>query len=206
MIIHTWVTDGVISEYYPDCASSQFLIANLSGAMINTNFVLDYPRLQPTTFLNVGGIQISEKPGTLPKVSKTPLFHRFFRQLLLILGFARLPRWRRRPRGDPVHDGLHLSAGSRSGFTDSGFLRCVCSTEAEGDHEVGRVTARVQPACARERNAQAVPTSTRHSGSQKCPPVYHSLRDARCHGSNLPSGSHGGDASIYRSGIDLSTF
>ncbi len=78
MIIHTWVTDGVISEYYPDCASSQFLIANLSGAMINTNFVLDYPRLQPTTFLNVGGIQISEKPGKLPKVNKHTTISQIF--------------------------------------------------------------------------------------------------------------------------------
>ena len=67
MIIHTWVTDGMISSFYPDCASSAFLIANLSGALINTNFVLDYPRLQPTTFLNIGGIQISERPNKLPK-------------------------------------------------------------------------------------------------------------------------------------------
>ena len=42
------------------------LLANISGVMINTDFILDYARPQPPTFLNVGGIQIREKPGELP--------------------------------------------------------------------------------------------------------------------------------------------
>lgn len=67
MIFHTFVTDGVIQKYYPGCPSSQYLLSDLNGALINTNFVLDYPRLQPTTFLNVGGMQISEKPKVLPQ-------------------------------------------------------------------------------------------------------------------------------------------
>jgi hypothetical protein len=71
MLIHTWVTDGVISQHYPDCPSSSFLLSDLNGAMINTNFVLDYPRLQPTTFINVGGMQISETPNKLPQVIMT---------------------------------------------------------------------------------------------------------------------------------------
>ena len=69
MLYHTWVTDGVISSYYPQCPKSSFLLSDLNGAMINTNFILDYPRLQPITFINVGGMQISEKPKKLPQVS-----------------------------------------------------------------------------------------------------------------------------------------
>ena len=34
------------------------MLSELSGALINTNNVLDYPRLQPPTFKNIGGIQI----------------------------------------------------------------------------------------------------------------------------------------------------
>ena len=34
------------------------MLSELSGALINTNNVLDYPRLQPTTFINIGGVQI----------------------------------------------------------------------------------------------------------------------------------------------------
>lgn len=67
MYYHTWVTDGVIGQYYPDCPSSASLLSDLNGALINTNFVLDYPRLQPTTFINVGGMQIAHKPQPLPK-------------------------------------------------------------------------------------------------------------------------------------------
>jgi len=67
MLYHTWVTDGVISRYYPQCPKSSFLLSDLNGAMINTNFILDYPRLQPITFINVGGMQISEKPKKLPQ-------------------------------------------------------------------------------------------------------------------------------------------
>ena len=56
-----------IAQYFPNCPNSRFLLSDLNGAMINTNFVLDYPRLQPTSFINVGGMQISQKPNALPK-------------------------------------------------------------------------------------------------------------------------------------------
>ncbi len=68
MLLHTTVTDHVISQYYPQCPKSCDLLSDLNGAMINTDFVLDYPRLQPSTFINVGGMQISETPNPLPKV------------------------------------------------------------------------------------------------------------------------------------------
>ena len=39
--------------------------------MINTDFILDYPRPQPPTFINVGGIQIKPNPGELPDNIRT---------------------------------------------------------------------------------------------------------------------------------------
>ena len=77
MMYHFWVTDSVIPQYYPNSPKSSFLISDLNGAMINTNFILDYPRLQPQTFINVGGMQISEKPKELPKVSINYIDNRF---------------------------------------------------------------------------------------------------------------------------------
>jgi len=71
ILVQQFVVDHVISQYFPNCPSASFLIADLNGAMINTNFVLDYPRLQPTTFINVGGMQISKKPKLLPEDIKT---------------------------------------------------------------------------------------------------------------------------------------
>ena len=68
MWVHFSYTDPVIQQYYPDCPSSSFLIADLNGGMVNTNYILDYPRLMGPTFINVGGMQISEKPKELPKV------------------------------------------------------------------------------------------------------------------------------------------
>ena len=71
MYLHTYIVDQVISHYFPNCPSSKFLLADLNGAMINTNFVLDYPRLQPTTFINIGGMQIAKTPRKLPEDIQT---------------------------------------------------------------------------------------------------------------------------------------
>ena len=69
---HTWYTDQVLSRIFPDGSmpGTRQMLADLNGVLINTNNVLDYPRLQPETFVNVGGMQISEKPRPLPKVRK----------------------------------------------------------------------------------------------------------------------------------------
>ena len=66
MQYHTWVCDSVISSHFPNIPSTRNLLADLNGALINTNNILDYPRLQPETFINIGGIQISSKPRKLP--------------------------------------------------------------------------------------------------------------------------------------------
>ena len=55
----------------PSSPSSRQLLANISGVMINTDFILDYPRPQPPTYINVGGIQIKPNPGELPDTINT---------------------------------------------------------------------------------------------------------------------------------------
>ena len=51
IMVQIYSVDQVIAKYFPTCPSSSFLIADLNGAMINTNFVLDIPRDQSFTSL-----------------------------------------------------------------------------------------------------------------------------------------------------------
>ena len=60
------ISDQVIGEKLPKSPKSAELLSDLSGVMINTDFVLDYPRAQPPNFINVGGLQIKADPGTIP--------------------------------------------------------------------------------------------------------------------------------------------
>ena len=46
------------------------MIGELSGFLINSHNILDVPRLQPKTFVNVGGLQIKRVLDTLPEVWK----------------------------------------------------------------------------------------------------------------------------------------
>ena len=63
------------------------MLSELSGALINTNNVLDYPRLQPTTFINVGGIQIAETPDELPREIEIFLNQAHDGAILFTMGF-----------------------------------------------------------------------------------------------------------------------
>ena len=47
------------------------LLYDLSGCLINSNSVLDYPRLQGETFVNIGGMQLKRKLDALPEDIKT---------------------------------------------------------------------------------------------------------------------------------------
>ena len=58
--------DYYIRERLPHSPGSRSLSADLSGVLVNTDFVLDYPRTYPPTFINIGGLQIKQDPGTLP--------------------------------------------------------------------------------------------------------------------------------------------
>jgi len=67
MLYHLYLMDGIIAKLSPGSPSSSAMVANLSGMLINTDMVLDYPRPQPPTFLNIGGIQVRADPGPLPE-------------------------------------------------------------------------------------------------------------------------------------------
>ena len=71
MWVQTLYCDSIVRQYYPDSPSTQTLLGDLSGALLNTDNILDYPRLQPETFVNIGGMQINEKPKPLPQVMQS---------------------------------------------------------------------------------------------------------------------------------------
>jgi len=67
MLYYQSLMDSIIAPISPSSPSSYALVGNLSGMLLNTDMVLDYPRPQPPTFLNIGGIQVKENPGPLPE-------------------------------------------------------------------------------------------------------------------------------------------
>ena len=75
MGIQIQIGDIMIRRNLGEMPPSTSMIANLSGALINSNPVLEHSILQPATFLNVGGLQIKtrDKLGKLaPDVQVTP--------------------------------------------------------------------------------------------------------------------------------------
>lgn len=60
------ICDPVIHEFYPDLPSSVDMLANLDGALIYSNAVLDYPAPIPQNFIHIGGMQIKKQ---LDKIS-----------------------------------------------------------------------------------------------------------------------------------------
>ncbi|XP_053635368.1 UDP-glucuronosyltransferase 2A3-like [Cherax quadricarinatus] len=66
MQVQQAVTWWQIKKYLPSSPPPGTLLAELSGMLINSHPALDYPRLLPPSFINVGGLQIQPtKP--LPK-------------------------------------------------------------------------------------------------------------------------------------------
>ena len=61
MSYNDWYQTSIIRKHLPSCPATHLLLGELSGVLINSDFVLDYPRPLPPTFLNVGGLQI--RPG-----------------------------------------------------------------------------------------------------------------------------------------------
>ena len=70
MYYHTQFTDRIIDQYFKDSESSRQMLADLNGVLINSDNILDYPRLQPENFVNVGGLQIKTNADPLPEVNK----------------------------------------------------------------------------------------------------------------------------------------
>ena len=67
MAYHASIIDDILDDHLPASPDSSHLLANLSGVLINTDYVLDYARPQPPAFINVGGLQIKADPGPLPQ-------------------------------------------------------------------------------------------------------------------------------------------
>ncbi|XP_076047795.1 UDP-glucuronosyltransferase 2B33-like [Oratosquilla oratoria] len=47
-------------RFQPDCPTSSELLSNISGALINSDYALDYPRALPPTYINIGGLQLRD--------------------------------------------------------------------------------------------------------------------------------------------------
>jgi len=67
MYYHASIIDSALERLLPDeQLTSMQLLSNLSGVMINSDFILDYSRPQPPNFINVGGLQIKRKAAIIP--------------------------------------------------------------------------------------------------------------------------------------------
>ena len=51
------------------------MIGDLSGMLTNTDTVLDYPKLMPESFINIGGFQVNPEPEVISNVRQNQLKH-----------------------------------------------------------------------------------------------------------------------------------
>ncbi|CAL8116567.1 unnamed protein product [Orchesella dallaii] len=64
--LQCWYINQSLQKYLPDSPHPYDLLKDMNGMLINTDYALDYPRLLPPTFINVGGMQIRQ-PKALPR-------------------------------------------------------------------------------------------------------------------------------------------
>merc|ERR1719264_487653 len=98
--------DWIIQEYLKGVASSLEMIGELNGFLINSHNVLDTPRLQPKTFVNVGGLQIKRELEPLPEDIKEYLEGAEQGVMLLALGFLFDPGQVPKERMDSLMDAI----------------------------------------------------------------------------------------------------
>jgi hypothetical protein len=67
MWIHCNTIHYYVQKHIPGTPHPFDLLKDLNGMLINTDYSLDYPRLLPPTFINVGGMQI-RRTNPLPQV------------------------------------------------------------------------------------------------------------------------------------------
>jgi len=67
MQIQCFFVNRSVQKYLPGSPSPCELLKDMNGMLINTDYAMDYPRLLPPTFINVGGMQIRQ-PRPLPSV------------------------------------------------------------------------------------------------------------------------------------------
>ena len=64
-----WTTDYVVGRHFPSMPSTEILLKNLSGALINDNLFLSHPIKYPPNFVTILGLGLyrNEEPH-LPSV------------------------------------------------------------------------------------------------------------------------------------------
>lgn len=92
MTFHDWYMSRLIAEHVDSRPSSSELLNNLSGVLINTDYVIDYPRPMPPSFINIGGLQISGEKQKLPNHIQTFMDNAPEGVVLFSMGFIFNPR------------------------------------------------------------------------------------------------------------------
>lgn len=87
MQYHDWYTSQLIQKYLQLPLRGSDLLSDLSGVLINTDYVLDYPRPMPPSFINIGGLQITKARRKLPAYMKSFLDGASEGAILFSMGF-----------------------------------------------------------------------------------------------------------------------
>ena len=78
----------------------------MNGVLINSNPILDVPRLKPETFINIGGVQIKKKLDPLPEDIKEFMEGAEHGVIVLALGFTFNPKYIPQERMDALFSTL----------------------------------------------------------------------------------------------------
>lgn len=74
MWVHCNIVNYYIQKHLPGTPHPFDLLKDLNGMLINTDYALDYPRLLPPTFINVGKTKLTVVPKTLSSRSNIKLY------------------------------------------------------------------------------------------------------------------------------------
>ena len=87
MNFHDWYVSGLIAKYMETPKKGSEILNDISGLLINTDFVLDFPRPMPPSFINIGGLQINPSQKKLPFYMKSFLDGADEGAILFSMGF-----------------------------------------------------------------------------------------------------------------------
>ena len=67
-----WTTDYVVGRHFPSLPSTEVMLKNLSGALINDNMFLSHPIKYPPNFVTILGLGLNaNKTPNMPSVHNT---------------------------------------------------------------------------------------------------------------------------------------